>query len=159
MAKLGLEIPPFILQRYVKFTIKEEEKSTNLFVDGTDKDGNPYSIFPSVTVEWGKSKMPAKSVTKKGAPYIFGHAGKLPPTIVVKLMFQGHYGEKDYELVLDTNFKTKQFYLGFNPKTKMWQDVFEIDAKGGRIDPAKKPEMEKAESEEKKEEEVPEEKK
>ena len=41
----------------------------------------------------------------------------------------------------------------------MWQDVFEIDAKGGRIDPAKKPEMEKAEPEEKKEEEVPEEKK
>ncbi len=97
MGKLGLEIPPFILQRYVRVVKKEEAKGTKLIIEGTDLKGNPYSIFPSVSIALGTAK-DAKRINIKGHPYLFTIPDKWSGTIVVTFLFQGHYGEKPLEL-------------------------------------------------------------
>lgn len=106
----------------MKITKKEEAKKSSLVIEGTDVNGNPYSIFPSISIALGAGK-DAKVMSMKGGPYVFDIAGKFPETVLVTFNFQGHYGEKSLSLTLSgmSSFTQQSYYLGFNPKTREWE--------------------------------------
>lgn len=96
--------------------------------------GNPYSIFPSISVSLGTAK-DAKVISIKGGPYVFEVAGKLPEHVNITFNFQGHYGEKPlvFGLAGMSSFKSSHFYFGFNPKTREWEHQYKLGSKGEHL--------------------------
>lgn len=125
-------------------------------IEGTDVKGNPYSIFPGISVKLG-SGVDAKVVSLKGGPYVFDLAGKFPEKVQITFNFQGHYGEKPLILNLDgmSSFTQQNYYFGFNPKTREWEHQHKVGSKGEHLPLISEVKKESAPKEEEKKEEEP----
>lgn len=136
MKKLELEIPPFTLVRRVK-VVKTDVDPKNptkkvkpsLVIRGVDETGSPYTLFKKVEVvlihgkeSFAKEKepvtiCPTKTDLKEGRAKI-------------KLEFQGHYNEPNYDFEVDMTKcelnKPRYFLLEFDPSLKKWIKFQEI---------------------------------
>jgi len=136
MAKLGMEIPPFRLSRYLRVSSSlgdgkesKDQKSDDirLLVEGVAVDGVPFSLFKNVEISFPTAKL---SKTLKTEPF----ALRVPLTTLSKckeatanlqLSFFGHYGEPTcvvpHALSLDKT-DSKTYRMVFNPAERKWAE-------------------------------------
>jgi len=132
MAKLGLEIPDFILRRRIMVTKTEEEgffgkKKEKLTLRGCDEQGYPYTLFTKIEAVLGDSKI-TYSTSKE--PFIIeAKDAPLKGTAHFKFGFQGHYAEPplNVDINLDDLEKnvTKYYLMEYDPRQAKWLNFHE----------------------------------
>lgn len=118
MRELGMEVPPFILQRRVILS----HEGGKLSVEAVDSDGTPLSMFVGVAATF-KASGRKEEIDMDDAPFVFNQKEGDGEEVEVKLHFIGHYNEPplaiDYKMNGDKGVK-KQL-LSFNPATGEWR--------------------------------------
>lgn len=94
MEKLGIPIPPFVLQR--RLVVQLEPKDTGGYTmgfRGIDTDGTPVSFLRSVKLEYNRRVAVSE-------PFTIAIRGDLDLDVQLKLRleFTGHYGEPELEI-------------------------------------------------------------
>eukprot|EP01103_Thecamoeba_quadrilineata_P017954 TRINITY_DN6593_c0_g1_i1.p1 TRINITY_DN6593_c0_g1~~TRINITY_DN6593_c0_g1_i1.p1 ORF type:complete len:395 (-),score=48.41 TRINITY_DN6593_c0_g1_i1:108-1292(-) len=132
MDYLGLEIPPFCLQRYVEIAMKEvfDTKTTSdnlaIQVRAVDSVGIPASIFSKVEIfDAAKSHWAAP---KEREPFLFLRLSDQinEESVIIRLSFMGHYGEPSLDLTIplkapnESQKCMKKFLLEFHPANLQW---------------------------------------
>jgi len=125
MNKLGIEIPPFILQRQLFVeVVKMSEERKEVRIAGIDSDGVPVTFIQAVEITVGTQHVVLDTEPFK-IPLSTQFAGKLN----VKLHFMGNYGEPSLDIPIDTDTEYSTIYMMFyNPKNGEWK----ITPKWGR---------------------------
>jgi len=131
MAKLNLEIPKFILKRrlvikkiYDKSGLFDVGKPTGLYIRGVDEFGESYQLFKAISVKFNQSEEVITS-TKHEPFYIIPLKSSLHEgSISIKLTFQGHYNEPDFNFDIPLEFsgvdEPLYYLLEFDPQIGKW---------------------------------------
>lgn len=119
MEKLGLPIPPFVLQRRLKLKVETQQGDRHrVTATGVDSDGTPVSFLQSVKLEGSRRGASSE-------PFILQIRESLQPGVgqlKLDLEFMGHYNEPNLELVHTYNGDEEALYiLKFNPQNGEWE--------------------------------------
>ncbi len=133
MAKLGIDVPKWSLERKVQFAHLHEGGVLKFFVKGVDRDDVtlPSSIFTNVQVTITGNK---NSITRSLArePFLFTqinladltNSTSVPLDVVVKMGFYKHYQEPDLEIKHTINLNEPKglslFGITFRPDKGEW---------------------------------------
>ena len=114
MAKLGVQIPPFLLRRHL--LVKQEATSRGKLValSGISDDGLPVTFIKSLAAHGHRIEGEPYQIALKG-----GDAAELP----LRLEFFGHYNEPVLPLAVPLAGAPAATYfdLAYNPLTGEWQ--------------------------------------
>jgi mono-ADP-ribosyltransferase sirtuin 6 len=134
MEELGLEVPPFVLNRYVR--IQHNEQAVT--VEALDVDGTPISLFTTVKAQF----MPDGQVHKKQTQSVLGRmetafvfdrqtsaADKNATELKIELQFLGHYREPAFRFAypIEGENSDKKYMISFNLSEASW-DIKEVEA-------------------------------
>lgn len=117
MQKLGLEVDPFILRRYITIEISHILKQ--LCVRGVDIDGVPFTLFTKVFV-----KFPGIDSVQilESEPFRFDIPKSVPENefVVVTLEFFRHYLEPKLDIAFSLKEGITTFRIDYDPVNQNW---------------------------------------
>lgn len=116
MDKLNIDIPRFILRRYLTVTIaSDEEERSRVTVLGIDADGTPMSFLQSVKVEGSRR-------ISRNEPHVFNLRDELTldTTLKLELEFMGHYNEPNLIIDHRVGIIPCSYLIEFDPHTGQW---------------------------------------
>eukprot|EP01083_Nonionella_stella_P105294 302846_1 len=131
LGKLGLQVPPWRLQRYIQVNVNEVEHVIS--VSGIDSDGTPYDILSLIKLvvkndkEYEKSgkclagarfKMPTKSGLKQNK-------------MCLELGFMGHYNEPNLMIDLNKYWTNNADEFVLNLSYDPYQGTWDVRKMGG----------------------------
>jgi len=133
MRELGLDIPPFILQRRLRVKHTKE----HLTLEAIDVDGTPLSLFSSIQVQFLPSgqvhELKAESVLGRvETAFTYTHAPE-DTDAKIELRFVGHYDEPDlpFNYKLEEESSSKRFLLSLDFTEGAWS--VEVDQVGSEL--------------------------
>jgi len=125
MQELGLEIPPFVLNRLVRV----QHSKQSLLVEAIDVDGTPGSLFRTVTVKF----LPSGNTQKKKSQLVLGRMetafsfdrkpdDEASEEVHIGLEFMGHYAEPPLRISYKLEGETgnKRIPISYNPTESTW---------------------------------------
>jgi mono-ADP-ribosyltransferase sirtuin 6 len=118
MEKLGIPVPPFMLQRRLVIKVESPNESRHrITARGIDYDGTPVSFLQSVRLEGSRRVVRAE-------PFLINMREDLQHGAQLKfeLEFMGHYNEPKLELTHEYQGEQELLYLLiFDPQTGIWK--------------------------------------